>query len=156
MYSKLMTILFVVFLVNLVSNNKVNATEQAISEKVKPIGTLLVRITNFSSMDGFVRIAVFNSEETWLGTSVFSNVLKLDDKSCTDMTCEWTIEDTPYGEYGIAIYHDENGNEELDKYFFGLPKEDYGFSNNETIPPKWKNAKFDVYTASIEHTISLD
>ena len=32
--------------------------------------------------------------------------------------------------YAIAAYHDVNNNEALDKNFFGIPKEGYGFSNN--------------------------
>ena len=55
-----------------------------------------------------------------------------------------------------AIFHDENGNEILDKYFLGLPKEDYGFSSNATIPPKWKNAKFAVNAAKFAQVISLN
>lgn len=151
-----MTTLVSVFLISFLLPNVAMANEQQSTQQDITTGTLLIRITDFSSMEGFVRIAVFNSEDTWLDTSVFSNVLKLDKKSCAEMACEWKIEDAPYGEYGIAIYHDENGNEELDKYFFGLPKEDYGFSNNETIPPKWKNAKFAVNAENIEHVISLD
>lgn len=34
------------------------------------------------------------------------------------------------GTYAVAAYHDENGNEELDTSFMGLPEEKYGFSNN--------------------------
>lgn len=131
------------------------ANESTVIEKDNATGQLVIRVTDLSSMKGFLRIAVFNSADTWLNVSVFSNVLKLESASCSNMTCNWTIENAPYGEYGIAIYHDENGNEELDKYFFGLPKEDYGFSNNESIPPKWKNAKFVVNAASTENVISL-
>ena len=52
----------------------------------------------------------------------------------------------PIGEYAITLYHDENGNEKLDKNVFGIPKERYGFSNNEYGPhgskPKFKKAAF--------------
>ncbi len=34
------------------------------------------------------------------------------------------------GVYGIAIYHDENGNRKFDRTAIGLPAEAYGFSNN--------------------------
>ena len=34
------------------------------------------------------------------------------------------------GKYALAVYHDLNGNEILDKNFVGIPKEPYGFSNN--------------------------
>lgn len=34
------------------------------------------------------------------------------------------------GVYAIAIYHDENGNQQFDRTGIGLPAEGYGFSNN--------------------------
>lgn len=54
----------------------------------------------------------------------------------------------PQGEYAIIIYHDENENGKLDKNVFGMPKERYGFSNNEFGPhgskPKFDKALFKV------------
>lgn len=41
-----------------------------------------------------------------------------------------TLKNVPSGVYSAVIYHDLNANGELDRYFFGLPKEAYGFSNN--------------------------
>jgi uncharacterized protein (DUF2141 family) len=153
---KLILIIFILGLVSCASCGLANAKQQQNDTTQSTTSQLLIRFTDVSSMQGFIRIAVFNSAETWLKTSVFSKVLTLDKSSCIDSTCEWLIENTPYGDYGIAVYHDENSNGKLDKYFIGLPKEDYGFSNNESIPPKWKNAKFLVSEPSSLHTISLD
>ena len=38
------------------------------------------------------------------------------------------LQDLPAGEYAIAIFHDENGNEELDTNWLGIPREPLGFS----------------------------
>ncbi len=38
--------------------------------------------------------------------------------------------DLPNGDYAVAVYHDLNSNKTLDKNFFGIPKEPYGFSKN--------------------------
>ncbi|MEK8015864.1 MAG: DUF2141 domain-containing protein [Candidatus Parabeggiatoa sp.] len=49
--------------------------------------------------------------------------------------------------YAIAAYHDANGNEKLDKNFFGIPKEGYGFSNNARGtfgPPSFEKAAFEL------------
>ncbi|EDN70701.1 conserved hypothetical protein, secreted [Beggiatoa sp. PS] len=49
--------------------------------------------------------------------------------------------------YAVAAYHDTNGNEELDKNFFGIPKEGYGFSNNARStfgPPSFEKAAFQL------------
>ncbi len=40
------------------------------------------------------------------------------------------IPDLPNGNYAIAVYHDANGNNKLDKNFLGIPTEKYGFSND--------------------------
>ena len=36
----------------------------------------------------------------------------------------------PPAKYAIAVFHDENDNDELDRQFTGFPAEAYGFSNN--------------------------
>ncbi len=40
------------------------------------------------------------------------------------------IKNIPPGFYGIAVWHDENGNKKMDKNLLGIPKEKYGFSKN--------------------------
>jgi uncharacterized protein (DUF2141 family) len=50
------------------------------------------------------------------------------------------------GTYAIAVVHDENGNNKMDKAIF-LPKEGFGFSRNPTIttgPPRFTSASFAV------------
>ncbi|MCF8413904.1 MAG: DUF2141 domain-containing protein, partial [Melioribacteraceae bacterium] len=50
-----------------------------------------------------------------------------------------------FGEYAIKCYHDVNENRELDTNFFGIPSEDYGFSNNAPAtfgPPSFEQAAF--------------
>jgi uncharacterized protein (DUF2141 family) len=49
----------------------------------------------------------------------------------------------PPGRYGIVVIHDENENQKLDRNFFGIPKEGFGFSNNPRIffsAPSWQAA----------------
>lgn len=51
------------------------------------------------------------------------------------------------GTYGLRFYHDENENGKLDANRFGIPSENYGFSNNATGvmgPPKYKNTLFEL------------
>lgn len=50
------------------------------------------------------------------------------------------------GIYAVAVVHDENGNEKMDKAIF-LPREGFGFSRNPTItvgPPSFRSASFAV------------
>jgi uncharacterized protein (DUF2141 family) len=53
----------------------------------------------------------------------------------------------PHGEYAIAVFVDVNGNGKMDKNFLGIPKEQYGFSNNvmgKMAAPSFEMAKFSV------------
>ena len=53
----------------------------------------------------------------------------------------------PYGEYAVTLFVDFNGNQKLDKNFLGIPKEQYGFSNNvmgRMSPPTFDQAKFTI------------
>ena len=49
--------------------------------------------------------------------------------------------------YAVAVYHDENDNDEFDQGFLGVPLEDYAFSNNAPVflgPPSFARAAFAV------------
>ncbi len=61
------------------------------------------------------------------------------------------------GEYAIRLFHDQNGNGEMDANMVGIPKEPWGFSNSATGsfgPPKWKKAKFTI-DGDTQQTIEL-
>ncbi len=54
------------------------------------------------------------------------------------------------GEYAIQLFHDENGNGEMDSNLFGIPSEGYAFSNRARGnfgPPKFAQMKFTVSSA---------
>ena len=63
----------------------------------------------------------------------------------------------PDGEYAIAFFIDTNGNKKLDKNFLGIPKEQFGFSNNAMgtlSAPTFEQAKFTV-TGNTTQNIKL-
>ena len=63
----------------------------------------------------------------------------------------------PPGTYAIGIFHDANLNNRLDNYFFGVPREQYGFSNNARGfmgPPAFEGAAF-LVEGKTEISISL-
>ena len=52
-----------------------------------------------------------------------------------------------YGEYAVTLFVDLDGNKKLNKNFLGIPKEQYGFSNNvmgRMSPPTFDQAKFAI------------
>ncbi len=69
------------------------------------------------------------------------------------------IRDLAPGTYAVALFHDENGNDEFDQGFLGIPLEDYGFSNNVTVffgPPSFAEVAFELDDKGTRITIHLD
>lgn len=63
------------------------------------------------------------------------------------------------GLYAVAVYHDENRNDEFDQGLFGIPLEDYGFSNNASGflgPPSFKDAAVELKGDRVRTIIRLD
>lgn len=114
---------------------------------------ITVKIKNLDTNKGKVFIALYDSQKSFLNTgykATFSNI--------ENNSCEVTFKNVPQGVYAISMFHDENGNNKLDNNFLGIPKEDYGCSNNARGfmgPPKWKDAKFELKTTSLIQTITL-
>ncbi|MGE0788795.1 MAG: DUF2141 domain-containing protein [Sandaracinaceae bacterium] len=66
-------------------------------------------------------------------------------------------EDFPPAEYAVAVFHDENANNDLDRNFLGIPSEGTGASNdayNMFGPPSYDNARFQYPNVS-EHRITV-
>ena len=61
------------------------------------------------------------------------------------------------GTYGITLFHDKNDNKIMDFEANGMPKENYGVSNNVMNfgPPQWKDAKFEVASEPIALDIRM-
>jgi uncharacterized protein (DUF2141 family) len=62
------------------------------------------------------------------------------------------------GIYGIAVYHDANGNGRIDRNMIGLPAEAYGFSNNPRGLlgiPAFSRVRLNVPRTNMQTTINL-
>lgn len=104
--------------------------------------TISVTVEEISSNDGKIFLALYNSEDDFLETTYKGTI-----STITNNTCKVTFENIPAGVYAVSIFHDENDNGKMDTNFMGIPKEDYGCSNDASGfmgPPKWKNAKFNL------------
>ncbi|MFK7782477.1 DUF2141 domain-containing protein [Psychroserpens sp.] len=112
-----------------------------------------IHIENLNSDKGHIYVSLYNTEDSFLGKGYKSSIVKIKNKSCSV-----TFEDVPNGIYAVSFFHDENENKKMDTNFLGIPKEDYGCSNNATGfmgPPKWEDAKFEIHNKSITQTITL-
>lgn len=106
--------------------------------------TIEVSISNVISPTGSMMLAVYHNAETFLSDDcVRSAKVRVNEDGVVKMT----IADLPSGEYAMALFHDVNGNDVVDKNLLGIPTEPYGFSNNARGrfgPPKFNAAKFAV------------
>ncbi len=143
-------------MVSLFSCSLLSAVALILSATSPLSGTLTVRISNVKNAKGEIAVALYNSSETFL-TKKGQAYLK---RNAVNTTGAATIQfdNLPHGTYAIAIYHDINGNRELDKNMLGIPSEPYGFSNN-IVPtfrvPTFDETKFSFRESSRTLTIGL-
>ena len=122
--------------------------------------TLTVTINNIKKA-GEIHVAVYDNAEAFEAD-------RGENGGATSGITEGTIEmvepgsvtyvyELPPGTYAIGIFHDVNLNNKMDNNFFGVPKEQYGFSNNARAlfgPPDFENAAF-VLKGSASQSIDL-
>lgn len=106
-------------------------------------GDVRVRIGGIEHAAGTVNVALFAGEEAFeanqrtVATRVRARLGGV----------EVVFARLPPGSYSIAIFHDVNGNEKLDRNLIGLPAEPFGFSRNARArfgPPSFADMEFQV------------
>lgn len=106
--------------------------------------TLTVKVAGLRSNHGQVVLALFDSPESYAERRQPKRSARL---APEDGSCEWVVTALESGTYALAVYHDRNGNGELDRRALGMPKEPFGFSNNPATPfgpPSFERAGFVV------------
>ena len=103
---------------------------------------IIINIKNNNNESGFIHLALYNSEEKFLEDE--GKFIGLKKKTNLVIQSGISIKNLIEGDYAIAIYHDENENDNFDR-LFSLPLESYGFSNNAEVffgPPSFKESSF--------------
>jgi uncharacterized protein (DUF2141 family) len=99
---------------------------------------ITVEIIDLSNKNGDVKIGLYNKAEDF---SKVDKAYKLRSIKILSKTVKYKFTNIPNGTYAIAVFHDENQNDKVDKIFLGIPSEGYGFSNN--IRPSFRSANFE-------------
>ena len=109
---------------------------------------LIVRVDNIKEA-GEIHIAIYDSAEAFeadrgekggAAPGITQGTIEMVEPGSVTYRYE-----LPPGTYAIGIFHDANLNNRLDNYFFGVPREQYGFSNNARGfmgPPSFEDAAF--------------
>ncbi|MEM7763723.1 MAG: DUF2141 domain-containing protein [Pseudomonadota bacterium] len=105
--------------------------------------SLTITVTDIEEPEGFLMIAIFDVADAYDNGGEAYDGLRIPVDAAEVST---TIEDLPEGQYAIKLYHDANGNGEMDTNMMGLPVEGYGFSSNKGRfgPPPFADAMFEV------------
>ena len=119
---------------------------------------LTINLTN-QEKAGTLMLAIYNNAKDFESSvikekrseaGVFKGLeLFLEPKESTQLTVE-----VPDGEYAIAFFIDLNGDKKLDKNFIGIPKEQFGFSNNamgKLSAPSFEQAMFSVQGKAVQN-----
>ena len=111
---------------------------------------LIVRVDNIKEA-GEIHIAIYDSAEAFeadrgekggAAPGITQGTIEMVEPGSVTYRYE-----LPPGTYAIGIFHDANLNNRLDNFFLGVPREQYGFSNNARGfmgPPSFDDAAFSV------------
>ncbi len=109
---------------------------------------LSVSVEGVKTSNGQISVAVYDHSEGFLK---FDQVYKCDSIKARKGITHINIEDLPEGEYALAIFHDENGNNKLDTNWLGIPKEAIGFSRAKMKtfgPPSFRECALKIVSDS--------
>ena len=116
---------------------------------------LSIHVSNIKEAKGNIMIAVYESDETFLGKNVQTGfIVPVTQKG----DLEFPVKDLPTGNYAISVYHDKNENQTLDSNLLSIPTEPYGFSNNAKVlfgPPSFESSKVEIKSGKQVINIAL-
>ena len=122
-------------------------------------GKIILHFTGLNNDNGVVRIALFNSKETYSASEFAADqAFKKDTVKITDKQADYIFDSVPFGTYAIKVFHDEDNSGKFVTGNFGIPKVQYGFSNNAHGmfgPAKFPAAKFNFDSVETKMTIKM-
>lgn len=109
-------------------------------------------ISNAEPNQGKLQVGLFVNEHAF-EEGTYAHGLSL---AVSAASVEGSFKDLPPGRYLLAVYQDKNGNEKLDKSFFGVPQELYGFSHYPSSGrPEFDEAAFELPATGSSVSIQL-
>ncbi|MEM8616876.1 MAG: DUF2141 domain-containing protein [Pseudomonadota bacterium] len=124
-----------------------------IGAPIAAAGTLTITLEDIKKTKGEVQIGIYDAATYEGGNAVAGTVVAITKASETV-----TIEGLAPGEYGIKMFHDVNGDGQMNTNPFGMPTEPYAFSNNAKGrfgPAKWEKARFTLTADGATQTIKI-
>ena len=127
-----------------------------IAAELQAQGKIVVTVTNLENNNGVCETCLFTNASSFAGKGPAFKCaeLKIQNRKAIAI-----FDAVPAGVCAIAVFHDENNNNKMDKNFLGIPKEGYGASKNKlpfASAPAFKENRFEVLpTGTININIRL-
>lgn len=118
---------------------------------------LQIRVTVIGvKKQGIMKLELYNAEDGFLSKSGRLRSIRNAAEDAPQIMC---IDVPEPGTYGLAGYHDRDGNRKLKKKWDFTPREPYGLSNNPEIKsrriPKWEEVAFEVGSTGVDIVFKL-
>ncbi len=116
-------------------------------------GTVAIQLSGLQPQ-GQVMAQLFNSEAGYRGGRAVGATIT----QVNGATAQIRFTDLAQGQYAFRLFHDLNGDGEMNTNPFGIPTEPYAFSNNangQFGPASWADATFTVQAGETTQQISL-
>lgn len=94
-------------------------------------GTIEVTTPEVESSEGQVVFLLYNQSEGF--PNEWDKAYRIERVKAREGAVGYTFSNVPFGNYAVAIAHDENNNGEIDSNFIGFPKESVGASNQTSM-----------------------
>lgn len=119
--------------------------QSAASSSPKGSCALVITIDGFRDDKGVAGGTIFRSPDGWPEDN--AKAYKLAGASINGNHAVLRFDNLLAGRYAIAVIHDENSNNKLDRNLLRIPKEGFGFANNPHVglaAPSFDKAAIDV------------
>jgi uncharacterized protein (DUF2141 family) len=113
---------------------------------------LTVNFAGITQASGFMMVGLYRAD-AWDGEAVRGARVPINASTATTV-----FEGLEPGEYGLKIFHDVDGNGDMNANLFGIPTEPFAFSNNAPArfgPAKIEDAKFTLTAAGATQAITI-
>ena len=116
---------------------------------------LTINISGFENDDGLARIVLFDSTASYQGNVPPFLIVSV---PIRQSQATWSSTEIPPGIFAAIVHHDQNANDALDRPYFGLPLEPYGYSNDVFKSfgiPDFEAVRFTVADGSNQQNINV-
>lgn len=119
-------------------------------------GNLIVDVKGLKDKNGLLCIKLFNGSQGFPNSN--DRAIKRECVKITEEPTRFIYKGLAAGNYAVAVFHDSNGDRNLNRNGAGMPTEGYGFSKNpvvKTSAPKYGEAVFLLAGANTKTVIQM-